>query len=100
MVDKDSAVIDGSYEIGFKKKHRDMQRFETAKEDDYQDILLYLRQWIESISKRTSGTYQLYRSTQQASYARCICILILTDLWISNSTTSGNNTAKDKRAAR
>ena len=47
MVDKDSAVIDGSQNIGFERKHRDIHRFASREDEDYQDILVWIRKWVE-----------------------------------------------------
>jgi len=56
VVEKDSAVIDGSQKIGFEKKHRDVQRFESPEDEDYQDMLIWIRKWVEEGKERTLGT--------------------------------------------
>jgi hypothetical protein len=55
VVEKNSAVIDGSHSIGFEKKHRDIQRFEAQEDANYQDILIYIRRWIEKCKERSEG---------------------------------------------
>jgi hypothetical protein len=57
VVEKRSAVIDGSKQIGFDKKHRDIQRFESLDDDYYQDILWWLKKWVEVSKTITLGEY-------------------------------------------
>ena len=47
VVDKDSAVIDGSQKIGSDKRHRDIQRFRYREDEDYQGVLVWIRRWLE-----------------------------------------------------
>ena len=47
VVDKDSAIIDGSHKIGFETDHRNMQRFPNQEDEDYRNILVWIRRWIE-----------------------------------------------------
>ena len=47
VVDKDSAVIDGSRNIGSDKRHRDIQRFRYREDEDYQGVLVWIRRWLE-----------------------------------------------------
>lgn len=52
-----SAVIDGSKQIGFDKKHRDIQSFQSWKDEYYQDILWWLQKWVGESKKITLGEY-------------------------------------------
>ncbi|KAF6238464.1 hypothetical protein HO173_003431 [Letharia columbiana] len=45
VVDRSSAVIDQSIEIGFEKDHRNMQRFSDPEDEDYKKILGYIKDW-------------------------------------------------------
>ena len=47
VVDKDSAIIDGSHKIGFETDHRNMQRFSSQGDEDYRKILVWIRRWME-----------------------------------------------------
>jgi hypothetical protein len=57
VVEKMSAVIDGSKQIGFDKRHRDIQSFQSWKDEYYQDILWWLQKWVEESKKITLGKY-------------------------------------------
>jgi hypothetical protein len=46
VVDKDLAVIDGAQKIGYEKRHRDIQRFRSREDEDYQDLLVWIRRWL------------------------------------------------------
>ena len=46
VVDKDSAIIDGSHKIGFETDHRNMQRFPNQEDEDYRNILVWIRHWM------------------------------------------------------
>lgn len=67
MVDEDSAVIDGSQKIGFEKKHRDLQRFASRDDEDYQDILRSIRDWITIIEQKERGTRKPHKSYRIAN---------------------------------
>lgn len=68
VVEKDSAVIDGSQKIGFEKQHRDIQRFVSREDENYQDMLFWIRNWVEKVKKRTLGTCRRQDPHQPASY--------------------------------
>lgn len=53
VVEEDSAVIDGSRKIGFETKHREIQRFLSRDDENYEDILLAIRNWVEDGRKKT-----------------------------------------------
>ncbi len=38
-------MIDGSYQLGFEKGHRDMQRFASADNLDYREIVRLIKKW-------------------------------------------------------
>lgn len=67
MVDEDSAVIDGSQKIGFEKKHRDLKRFASRDEEDYQDILRFIRDWITIVEQKERGTREPLKSCRIAN---------------------------------
>lgn len=62
VVDKDSAVIDGPQKIGSEKGHRDIQRFRSREYEDYQDLLVWIRRWLERRRKASSVTVHLRRA--------------------------------------
>lgn len=45
MVDKDSAIIDGSQQIGFDTDHRSLKNFPSRDDERYQDVLKWLHEW-------------------------------------------------------
>lgn len=47
VVGRDSAVIDGSHEIGFDVDHRGLQRISSPEDQRYKDILGWIRKWID-----------------------------------------------------
>ncbi|KAF8523952.1 hypothetical protein BU17DRAFT_85441 [Hysterangium stoloniferum] len=49
VVDKESAVIDGSLNIGFVEKHRGIQKL-SQKDDNYNAILLTLTRWVQEVA--------------------------------------------------
>ncbi|KAH0538071.1 hypothetical protein FGG08_005333 [Glutinoglossum americanum] len=55
VVEKDSAVIDGSRKIGLEQRHRDVQRFVSRNDENYQDVLWWIRRWVEKLKERTSA---------------------------------------------
>jgi len=55
VVEKDSAVIDGSWKIGFEKKHRDIQRVTSHEDKDYQDMLYWIKEWLKEAKEKTLG---------------------------------------------
>lgn len=67
VVEKDSAVIDGSQKIGFEKQHRDIQRFVSREDENYQDMLFWIRNWVEKVKERTLGTCRRQDPHQPAS---------------------------------
>ncbi|RDW73350.1 hypothetical protein BP6252_07257 [Coleophoma cylindrospora] len=50
VVERHSAVIDGSQSFGSEGKHRDIQRYAARDNEDYQDILSYIRERISEIT--------------------------------------------------
>ena len=48
VVDRTSAVIDGSHDIGFEKGHRDIQRYASADDEDYKDLVQWIRKWTDN----------------------------------------------------
>ena len=54
-VDKDSATIDGSNHIGFETDHRNMQRFSNREDEDYKNIVGWIRKWTEKAQKEADG---------------------------------------------
>ncbi|KAE8154565.1 hypothetical protein BDV25DRAFT_102857 [Aspergillus avenaceus] len=46
VVDRDSAVIDGSEVVGFERQHFDLQRFRSREDPHYTDVIHYIRGWI------------------------------------------------------
>lgn len=51
MVGKESAVIDGSEEIGFEEKHRGLQRFTSREDKSYKSLLFWIKKMLEKESK-------------------------------------------------
>ncbi|PWY83619.1 hypothetical protein BO70DRAFT_379376 [Aspergillus heteromorphus CBS 117.55] len=46
VVQRDSAVIDGCDEIGFESNHRGIQKYQSRRDQRYQDILERIQRWI------------------------------------------------------
>ena len=59
-MEESSAIIDGSVRIGSEKKHRDIQRISSPEDENYQDILVYIRKWIEQSKERDLGMCRLH----------------------------------------
>ena len=55
VVDKDSAIIDGSHKIGFETDHRNMQRFSNQGDEDFRNILVWIRRWMEQAKEEAHG---------------------------------------------
>jgi hypothetical protein len=55
VVEKDSAVIDGSQKIGFDENHRNIQRFPSRSDPNYLDVLIWLRMWAKSCEESASS---------------------------------------------
>ncbi|KAK6336188.1 hypothetical protein TWF696_001751 [Orbilia brochopaga] len=71
VVDKDSAIIDGSRRVGFETQHHGIQRFLSQYDENYQHILFWIRKWIQESNQdslceitdshtRTERTHGLY----------------------------------------
>lgn len=58
VVDKNSAIIDGSHKIGFETVHRNLQRFSNRDDENYQDILSWIRDWANKAKKEADGKCQ------------------------------------------
>ncbi|KAH0829766.1 ribonuclease p/mrp subunit [Fonsecaea pedrosoi] len=48
VVDRNSAVIDGSREIGFEKGHLDIQRFASADDENFRDLVQWIKKWTDN----------------------------------------------------
>jgi hypothetical protein len=57
VVERDSAVIDGSRTIPSEKGHRDIQRYASRDEHEYQVILFRIREWVEEEKQRKLGMH-------------------------------------------
>ena len=55
VVDKDSAIIDGSHRIGFETDHRNMQRFADREDQDYRNILGWIHSWVKQAKKEAQS---------------------------------------------
>lgn len=69
VVDKYSAVIDGSYPIGFEQNHRSIQRFASTTDPNYRDIVRLIRTWAGK------GAFPIGLSTLECA-----------DLWVNRET--------------
>lgn len=65
-MEENSAIIDGSDRIGFERKHHEIKRFESREDENYQDILIYVRRWIDQIKDRALGMCMPHESKQAA----------------------------------
>jgi hypothetical protein len=50
VVERGSAVIDGSEAIGFEAKHRELQRFASREDNGYKSVLFWLRLMVGNAS--------------------------------------------------
>ena len=57
VVKRDSAVIDGAQVIGSEKGHRDIQRYASRNDSDYQDILVWIQKWVEEETQSKLGMH-------------------------------------------
>ena len=55
IVDKESAVIDGSHAIGFETDHRSMQRFSDREDEDYKNIRDWISGWIREAEEEADS---------------------------------------------
>lgn len=55
VVDKESAIIDGSHKIGLETDHRNIQRFHNKEDEDYKSILYWIRKWLGEVTKAADG---------------------------------------------
>ncbi|RDW87439.1 hypothetical protein BP5796_03133 [Coleophoma crateriformis] len=99
VVERHSAVIDGSQSFGSDGKHRDIQRYATRDDGDYQDILNYIREripeiavlqqndymWTPGFTKRRKSGAADRRSERWADKKREL-------LWISGNPGAGKST--------
>ena len=66
VVDKDSAIIDGSHKIGFETDHRNMQRFPSREDEDYKNILDWISGWVKQAKQEAhSKCYSSHYSFTQ-----------------------------------
>lgn len=40
-------MIDGSHDIGFETGHRDIQRYASADDDEYKDLVQWIKKWTD-----------------------------------------------------
>ena len=51
IVDKESAIIDGSQVKGFDKSHRNIHRFSSQNDIDYRTLVHYIQSWMNEIKR-------------------------------------------------
>ncbi|KIW77089.1 hypothetical protein Z517_09535 [Fonsecaea pedrosoi CBS 271.37] len=56
VVDRNSAVIDGSREIGFEKGHLDIQRFASADDENFRDLVQWIKKWTDNEEQHVGTT--------------------------------------------
>lgn len=57
VVERDSAIIDGSQGIGFEQTHREIQRFKSREDHNYQSLLVWIRDWVEKARQEALSKY-------------------------------------------
>ncbi|XHF98814.1 hypothetical protein AWENTII_002351 [Aspergillus wentii] len=60
VVERYSAVIDGSTEIAFETKHRGLQRFTSRNDENYQKILCYIRGWVHGEKVEVDESFNFF----------------------------------------
>ena len=55
VVEKESAVIDGSHKIGVEKTHRNIQRFDSRSDENYRNILFWIQGWANKAKENALG---------------------------------------------